>query len=144
MNVKQLAQIASNAKMSAALVLSVIDQAGGMERFAKSASGIVEKGAENGWSGFTYYYETCSWFDKNRAEVSKWALSASLKSLSQTADAPLEALVAVLLGHCTGDDEDESDRIIKHTLAWVCLAAVAHIYGEAMEQDGETSEKGAK
>lgn len=104
---------------------------------------INTHGADAGFPGFTYYYETVSFFEQNREEIAKYAEELAndlgVSTLQMIADFnclkgdgyTLEEIAKVLYGVVTEDQAREATySIIANALSWFALEEVSREEGE--------------
>jgi len=97
---------------------AVIEQLGGKE----SLKDVAEHGASGGYPGFTYYKDTCEFYDKHEAEI--W------EKLNEEAEG--QGITAIQLVAMFGDaDSVNSADTFKNMLAWFALETVAREVTEA-------------
>lgn len=106
---------------------AVIDQLGEPELLGE----IARHGADAGWPGFTYYSDTCAFFDKNASEILSLA-----QGLADQVGEDMLAMVAgfaCLRSHNLSPDdvffalrgENDESTAVKNALAWFALEEVA-------------------
>ena len=95
---------------------------------------ISNHGAQSGWSGFIYYYDTADFFDKNKALI-----LAELEELAD--DIGEDTLQMVCNFNCLkamelkstdvakviyGNEDSDNTTQVKNALAWFALEHVSH------------------
>jgi len=102
------------------------------EELADTLSDISQYGADNGVSGFIYYYDTCQFYDDNKRLI--------LEHAAEMAEELGEGLSTMIAGfNClknykekdvvlflAGLADDSTTTQIKNALAWFVLEELAH------------------
>ena len=127
---------ASHRGPSVKLIRAVIKQLGykptdKSEELESTLRDTMNHGAAGGVGGFTYYTETCKFYQKNKKDI-----LALLKN--QASDFGAKSVIEMVKGFNGMGDEDEEnigrvlygrpgkdDEIIENVLAWVALEEVA-------------------
>lgn len=92
---------------------AVIEQLGDKQ----TLKDVDEYGAEGGYPGFTYYVDTCEFYDKNEALI--W------EALDQLAADYGSSAIGLLSTFKASDSVNDADTF-KNMLAWFALEHVAH------------------
>lgn len=121
------------------LARAVIRQAGGWESFTEMAQDVASHGANSGFSGFTYYVDTCRFYAVNRDSILAYARELA-------ADVGYGDLMALVAGFNCLKDSTESeigltlygnkkqhDIQVANALAWFALEEVSHCYVDTIE-----------
>jgi hypothetical protein len=103
---------------------------------------VCRGGAAAGWTGFTYYSDTVSFFNENKVAICELAenmadnighslidMVASFNML----DATEKEIAMTLYGK-----EDDADKYVANSLAWFALEELAHAADAAGEFDPES------
>ena len=122
--------------MNTQLVNAVIEQLGGdsddREEVNQTLEDVANNGADAGYSGFTYYADTCEFFTKNKSLI--------VELVKEYAEEFGQDAISVIAGwNCLEDDTDTRDEIeraiygtpehddvsVQNALAWFALEEVA-------------------
>lgn len=136
----KMATFIENSNVPPRLIRTVARQLGSWKYFQESASDIANHGADGGWSGFTYYWDTIPFFRKNRSDILKLAedlasdlgedlltLISGFNCLKRYGFSPSEIAVAVYQSRGAECDN------IQNALAWFALEEVARSYVDCVE-----------
>ena len=124
----------------------VIEQLSGESELNKenaSTLNIASYGADAGFVGFTYYSDTCKFFDDNkdlifeqlledRANVGYNSLTEMLSSFRCFKDVDTYDIEAFLIN--SDDESNEEQTTLKNGLAWYALESVAWQLEEQFEE----------
>ena len=125
----------------------VIEQLSGESELNKdntsTLKNIANYGADSGFVGFTYYYDTCKFFDDNKELIFKQllddrlnigysSLTEMLSSFRCFKDVDTSDIEAFLIN---SDDESNNEQTtLKNGLAWYALETVARQLEEQIEK----------
>ena len=125
---------------------AVINQMGGLEIFKQSFNDVVRNGADGGFSGFIYYYDTTAFFKRNRRAILAH-LDAICYDLGEDRITTLKAFGC--LKHLTSDEiarglyegaKSEEVTAVTNALAWFALEEVCHDEERREEENPEPLE----
>ena len=116
-----------------ALIKAVIRQSGGWDAFQKQALDIANYGIAGGFSGWTYYNETCAFYAKNQklivdlaekqADEYDYASPQDMVKSFRHLDATLSEIGLTLYG-----TKRQHDNYVANALAWYAAEEVARAY----------------
>jgi hypothetical protein len=121
----------------APLIRAVISQVGGWGCFKDAARDVTNHGADGGFSGFTYYTDTCAFFTRNK--------SAIIETAENMASDLGESLYKMIAGfNCLKISEGEAAEGIhnarskhamqvRNALTWFALEEVSRSYCDLIE-----------
>ena len=119
----------------ARVVKAVISKLGGWECFKETAADVANHGADAGFSGFTYYSDTCAFYANHQTDI--------MTMVEEMADQLDEGSVEMVRNfNCLGKDNYTAEEVGKtmygskakhHTqvanaLAWFALEEVCRAY----------------
>lgn len=114
------------------LTRAVIKQLGGGDDALQNLEDVARHGANAGWSGFTYYSDTCAFFGRNKKYI--------IDRLKQDAEDMGEEVFTMVagFGYLTGhklssmdiaesifNNRGEHTETIRNALAWYALEEIA-------------------
>ena len=131
----KISTVSNNSGISRRLILATIRQLGGRE----SLEDVANHGASGGYSGFTYYTDTVSFFRRNRKDIVEMVKNMA-REMGETAhtivcgfnclapcdDQTMESVARCLYGRITDDDTQTANA-----LAWFALEEVARAFSDA-------------
>lgn len=65
----KFADFLENTGIPESLVRATVRQVGGWKAFREIADDVANNGADAGWTGFTYYSDTCAFFRRHKAAI---------------------------------------------------------------------------
>mgnify|MGYP003658763646 FL=1 len=125
---------------------AVINQLGGLEIFKQSFKDIARHGADGGFNGFIYYYDTTAFFKRNRRTILAH-LDAICYDLGEDRISVLKSWRC--LNHLTSDEiarglyeGGKSDEVtaVQNALAFFALEEVCHDEERREEENAEPLE----
>ena len=110
---------------------------------ASTLKDVANHGADAGFVGFTYYSDTCKFFDDNkdlimeqlledRASIGYSSLTKMLSSFKCFKDVDTYDIEAFLIN--SDDESNEEQTTLKNGLAWYALESVAWQLEEQIEE----------
>ena len=110
---------------------------------ASTLRDVANHGADAGFVGFTYYSDTCNFFDDNkdlimkqlledRASIGYSSLTEMLSSFRCFKDVDTYDIEAFLIN--SNDESNEEQTTLKNGLAWYALESVAWQLEEQIEE----------
>lgn len=133
----KLSDFCAQSHIPATLIRAVVRQAGGWSDFQVMASEVANYGADAGWHGFIYYYETIPFFKRNKAEILQLAKD-------QADDLGSDMLEMIAGFNCLKTDvatvaeaiynpRTEDNENVRNALAWYALEEVARGFSDMRE-----------
>ena len=125
---------------------AVINQLGGLEIFKQSFKDIARHGADGGFNGFIYYYDTTAFFKRNRRTILAH-LDAICYDLGEDRISVLKSWRC--LNHLTSDEiarglyeGGKSDEVtaVQNALAFFALEEVSHDEERREQENAEPLE----
>jgi hypothetical protein len=136
-----LRKFIANSRIDSKLIRAVIRQLGGREAFRDSASDIAEHGIDGGFTGFTWYAETVSFFKRNREAILNLAesqaedMGVSVLEMVQgfrfLRDDPYT--IGQIAKALYGPIRPDGDKSIPSAMAWYAAEEVARAYCQYLE-----------
>jgi len=120
----------------ARVVKAVIHKIGGWDCFKETAADVANHGADSGFSGFTYYSDTCAFYENHQTDIVKMVGDMA----EQLGD---EGAVEMVRGfNCLGKDSYSAEEVgktlygskakhdtqVANALAWFALEEVCRAY----------------
>lgn len=125
---------------------AVINQLGGLEIFKQSFKDIARHGADGGFNGFIYYYDTTAFFKRNRRTILAH-LDAICYDLGEDRISVLKSWRC--LNHLTSDEiarglyeggKSEEITQVQNALAFFALEEVSHDEERREQENAEPLE----
>ena len=129
---KSIAQVKREYPDKAKLINAVVSRIG-----KDSIMDVVNHGADAGYSGFTYYSDTCSFYRKHRADINQWIKDTfsdygyksaveMVKNFNCAKDEEEENIGRCIYGgRLNGNDETMN---VMNCLAWFALEEVCRLF----------------
>ena len=120
------------------LLSSVIRQCGGWEAFQEMAQDVSNHGADSGFSGFTYYNDTISFFKRNKAAILEMAKSqaddfGSVDLYSMIAGFNCLKTDSGTVADAIHNPRTQDPENVRNALAWYALEECSRAYCDAVE-----------
>ena len=132
----KLSKFVAESHLPAALIRATVRQCGGFESFTEMAQDVTNHGAAGGFYGFTYYWDTVKFAERNKAAI----LDACRDMASDLGESGAYSMIAgfnclkdlELSGDSVADavnDKRHEDRTqVMNALAWFALEEVSRSY----------------
>ena len=136
---KTLKNFIEYSSINAELIRAVIRQSGGWQSFQESAPDIANHGIASGFSGWTYYSETCRLYAKNRgtivALVEEYADEFNLSPMDFVAGFNcLDTIDKQDIDRTLYGNKRQHAPIVAKSLAWFAAREVARSFVDWIEQ----------
>ena len=136
---KTLKNFIEYSSIDAELIRAVIRQSGGWQSFQESAPDIANHGISSGFSGWTYYSETCRFYAKNRgaivALVEEYADEFNLSPMDFVAGFNcLDTIDKQDIGRTLYGNKRQHAPIVAKSLAWFAAREVTRSFVDWVEQ----------
>ena len=137
---KTLKQFNIDSNIDSKLLRAVIRQCGGWDSFKEMAEDVSNYGADSGFHGFIYYFDTCKFYDNNKRLIVEFA--------EQMADDYGQDVIMFVFGfNCLKGSEKQDiintlfkskryhETSVANALAWFALEEVSRSYCDIMESN---------
>ena len=129
-----------NSNIPASLIRAVVRQFGGFDMFKQYAPDVTNHGINDGFCGFVYYTETCTFYAEHRKDIIQVAEDMSndiygndeligfVKSFN-CLDADSSEIALTIYGN-----KSQHDTQVANALAWFAGEEVCRLYCDLIEQ----------
>jgi hypothetical protein len=132
-----LTEFCKQSDIPASLIRAVAQQVGGWSEFQGMAGDVMSHGADQGFSGFIYYTETCEFYARNRADIVALAEDMA-RDLGEASVCGMVLGFDCLRGSATEDEvastlygaKRRHNYLVANALAWFALEEVARAYDD--------------
>ena len=136
---KTLKNFIEYSSINAELIRAVVRQSGGWQSFQEIAPDIANHGITSGFSGWTYYSETCRFYAKNRGTIvalaEEYADEFNLSPIGLVAGFNcLDADNKSNVGRTLYGNKRQHAPIVAKSLAWFAAEEVARSFVDWIEQ----------
>ncbi len=135
-----LKQLCNDSNINPKLIRATVRQCGGWGSFKEMAKDVSNHGAASGFHGFTWYSDTCKFYDNNKRLIVEFA--------EQMADDYGQDVIMFVFGfNCLKGSEKQDvintlfkskryhDTSVANALAWFALEEVSRSYCDIMERN---------